>query len=156
MNISFKTKLSTSIAWVVFTVIFIAVILWQIYANQVDYQFYFNNILFIIVGIVFMRYIFLLKHTFIENKIIIKLILMPIAIFVAIYSYMALNDFIDFYQEYGKYANLQHLPLEKQYSLGDYIFGEYIFFGVIAVITSIILPIRLLISVWRVYNKGHE
>ncbi len=81
---------------------------------------------------------------------------MPVAIFVAIYSYMALNDFIDFYQEYGIYAYLQHLPLKKQYSLGDYIFGEYIFFGVLAVISSILLPIRLLISVWRVYNKGHE
>jgi len=156
VNIPYKTKLYTLFAWIIFTIIFIAVILWQIYSNQVDFKFYFNNIFFIIVSIVFVRYIFLLKHTFIENKIIIKLILMPVAIFVAIYSYMALNDFIDFYQEYGIYAYLQHLPLKKQYSLGDYIFGEYIFFGVLAVISSILLPIRLLISVWRVYNKGHE
>ncbi|HHH55170.1 MAG TPA: hypothetical protein ENK91_16025 [Bacteroidetes bacterium] len=81
---------------------------------------------------------------------------MPIALFVAIYSYMALNDFIDFYQENGKYINLQHLSLKKQYSIADYIFGEYIFVGIAAIIASIILPIRLLISIWRVHNKGHE
>lgn len=81
---------------------------------------------------------------------------MPLGIFMVLYSYMALNDFIEFYQGNGLYYSLEHMPLEKQFFLGKYIRNQYIFFGVGAMVTSFIIPVKMLISVWRVYNKGHE
>jgi len=74
----------------------------------------------------------------------------------AIYTYTAMNDFIDYYQSFGIYKSLEKLDLDKQYFLGDYIQNQYLFFGVAALVSSIIIPFRMLISVFRVYNKGHE
>ena len=151
-----KSKTVMTILWLIFTLLLIAIVHWPIYSNQIDYQFYFNNILFLIVFIVFFRYIFLIKHTFIENTIFIKLIIMPLGIFMSIYSYMALNDFIEFYQGNGIYFLLDHFSLEKQTSLGNYIQRQYMFLGVAALVTSVIIHMRMLISVFRVYNRGHE
>ncbi len=81
---------------------------------------------------------------------------MPLGIFMAIYIYMAMNEFIDYYQSFGIYKSLEEFNLDKQYFLGKYIQNQYLFFGVAAFVTSVILPIRMLISVFRVYNRGHE
>ncbi len=74
----------------------------------------------------------------------------------AIYTYMAMNDFIDYYQSVGIYKSVEQFKLDKQYFLGEYIQDQYMFFGVAAFVTSAIIPIRMLVSVFRVYNKGHE
>ena len=155
-NIRVKTKFQILSLWILFTILLASLVLWPIYSNNVDYRFYFNNILFIAVFIIFFRYIFFIKTTFLENKIYIKLLIVALAIFFDIYAYMALNDFINFYQENGKYSQLTHLVLEKQYSIGNFIFNQYIFFGVAALVSGIIIPFRMLISVWRVHNKGSE
>jgi len=151
-----KTKLISALLWLIFTILLISVVLWPIYSNNINYQFYFNNILFIVVAVYFFRYIFRIKHTLIENKLLVKLIIMPLGIVMAIYTYMAMNDFIDYYQSFGIYKSLEKFDLDKQYFLGDYIQNQYLFFGVAALVSSIIIPIRMLISVFRVYNKGHE
>ncbi len=151
-----KTKLISALLWLLFTILLISVVLWPIYSNHIDYLFYFNNILFIVVAVYFFRYIFRIKHTLIANKILIKLIIMPLGIFMAIYTYMAMNDFIDYYQSVGMYKSVEQFNLDKQYFLGEYIQDQYLFFGVAAFVTSVIIPIRMLVSVFRVYNKGHE
>lgn len=155
-KIPFQTKLITSILWVIFTILLIAIVLWQIYSNNIDFPFYYNNILFIAVLMFFLRCIFFIKYSFIENTIFPKLLIMPLGIFMAIYLYMALNDFIDYYQSNGIYFSVKQFPLEKQYFLGSYIKNEFIFFGVAAFVASAIIPFRMLISVWRVHNRGHE
>ena len=47
-----------------------------------------------------------------------------------------------------------HLHVTKQTSLINYIKNEMIFFGVGSIITGIILPFRMIISLWRMRNKG--
>jgi len=155
-RIPFRTKLITSLLWVLFTALLIAIVLWEIYSNNIDYPFYFNNILFIVALMFFVRCIFMIKYSFIENTIFPKLIIMPLGIFMGMYMYMGLNYFIEYYQSNGIYYSVQQFPLEKQYFLGSYIRSEYMFFGIAALVSSIIIPFRMLISVWRVFNKGHE
>jgi len=142
--------------WLVFAALLVAVVLWPLYANNVGYEFYFNNILFIVAFILMVRYIFFIKYTFISGKIAVKILIIVLAIIFDIYAYAALNEFIDFYQENGKYFAMEHLPVQKQYDVGDFILKQYIFFGVAALVSGIILPFRMLVSIWHVYNKGRE
>lgn len=89
-------------------------------------------------------------------KIIPKLLLIPAGIILAIYSYYILNEFIDFYNNNGIYYSLERFTLEKQQFLGNYLFRQFIFFSAFTIITSLIIPARMVISIWRVYNKGTE
>ena len=151
-----KTKILVLLLWTLLAALSVAAVLWPVYANNINYTFYFNNILFIIVFIFLIRYLFFIKYTFISGKIAVKILIIVLAIIFDIYAYSALNEFIDFYQENGKYFALEHLPVDKQYDIGDFIFKEYIFFGVAALVSGIIIPFRLLVSIWHVYNKGRE
>lgn len=130
--------------------------LWPIYSNELDYPFYLNNFVFILTPIFFLRYIFFIKFTFIENTLIPKLLFIPLAIVLIIYSYRGFNEFVNFYNDNGIFYSLEKFDLKKQDFLSTYINRQYIFFAVLSMIVSIIMPFRMLISVWRVYNKGTE
>lgn len=130
--------------------------LWPIYSNELDYPFYLNNFVFIFTPIFFLRYIFFIKFTFIENTLIPKLLFIPLAIVLIIYSYRGFNEFVNFYNDNGIFYSLEKFDLKKQDFLSTYINRQYIFFAVLSMIVSIIMPFRMLISVWRVYNKGTE
>ena len=130
--------------------------LWPIYSNELDYPFYLNNFVFILTPIFFLRYIFFIKFTFIENTLIPKLLFIPLAIVLIIYSYRGFNEFVNFYNDNGIFYSLEKFDLKKQDFLSTYINRQFIFFAVFSMIVSIIMPFRMLISVWRVYNKGTE
>lgn len=151
-----KNKWIFNFLWLILILILSIVILWPIYSNNIEFKFYFDNVLFIILSLIYVRYIFLMRYTFIENTIIPKFIVLPMGIISAIYSYYAMNEFIGFYQDNGMYFSLEKFILSKQEFLGHYIFRQFIFFGVLTLITSIILPFRIVVSIWRVYNKGVE
>jgi hypothetical protein len=151
-----QTKLNFAGLWLLVLILLPVLILWPIYSNNVLFPFYFYNILIIITPVLFIRYIFFLKFTFIEGTIVPKLLLIPIAMVLGIYSYIILNDFIDFYNNNGIYYSLEKFNIDKQEFIGNYLFRQYIFFGSFTILTCIVLPFRMLISVWRVYNKGHE
>ena len=65
-----------------------------------------------------------------------------------------INSFQVYLDEVGINDFLGHLSNDQQQSLGTYIRTEMIFFGTSAVIGSILWPIRLIISIWRVRNRG--
>lgn len=136
--------------------LFPVILLWPIYSNELDYPFYLNNFLFIVTPLLFFRYIFFIKFTFIENTLIPKLFFIPLAIVLIIYSYRGFNEFVNFYNDNGIFYSLEKFDLKKQDFLSKYINRQYIFFAILSMIASIIMPFRMLISVWRVYNKGTE
>lgn len=47
-----------------------------------------------------------------------------------------------------------HLGIEEQYKMGDYIRNEMVFFGVASLTTTFLLPTRMILSIWRVRNRG--
>lgn len=151
-----QTKLNLAGLWILAMILLPVIALWPIYSNELDYPFYLNNFVFILTPIFFLRYIFFIKFTFIENTLIPKILFIPLAIVLIIYSYRGFNEFVNFYNDNGIFYSLEKFDLKKQDFLSTYINRQYIFFAVLSMIVSIIMPFRMLISVWRVYNKGTE
>jgi len=151
-----QTKLNLAGLWILAMILLPVISLWPIYSNELDYPFYLNNFVFIFTPIFFLRYIFFIKFTFIENTLIPKILFIPLAIVLIIYSYRGFNEFVNFYNDNGIFYSLEKFDLKKQDFLSTYINRQYIFFAVLSMIVSIIMPFRMLISVWRVYNKGTE
>jgi len=142
------------IVWWLFTLFVVIAVLYPIYTTVPDYPFYTSNILFIIIFITLTRFIFLLKHTFLAHYEYLKLAIIlfsGISIFLLVNQ---LNYFQTYLDEQGLESFLGHLDLSKQESMGNYIRQEMLFFGVGSVITVILLPIRLVISIWRSRNRG--
>jgi hypothetical protein len=151
-----QTKLNLAGLWILAMLLLPVILLWPIYSNDLDYPFYLNNFLFIVTPLIFFRYIFFIKFTFIESTLVPKLLFIPLAMVLIIYSYKGFNEFINFYNDNGIFYSLEKFDLRKQDFLSKYINRQYIFFAILTMIASIIMPFRMLISVWRVYNKGTE
>ncbi len=143
------------VVWWLFTLFAVIAVLYPIYKSTNNgYPFYKSNILFILVFITFTRFIFFLKHTFLANYEMLKV---GIILFSAIIVFLLVNE-LNFFQTYldeqGLKSFLGHLSLSEQGSMGSYIRREMLFFGVGSIITAILLPLRLVVSIWRGRNRG--
>ncbi len=143
-----------ALSWLITAVLALLVLL-PIYSQiGTGYPYYTPNLIFIITFITFTRYIFLLRHTpFAYNPIIkIFFIFIPIPLF--FYSVDALYDFQRFLDEDGVVSILGNLNGTSQYNLSKYIKYQKLFFGTGAILTLVLLPIRMMVSLWRRKNRG--
>ncbi len=151
-------KLQMEIIWWILTVIITFMLVYPIINNMVNYQFLYANIIFIVIFITYTRYLFQLKHTFLAYAQVVKFIL----IFATIPLVFKLVEFIFAYLDFLETEGLntfdayfrKGLSVEKRNQLLAYMSREFLFFGVASVIVAVVLPFRLLISFWRVYNKS--
>jgi len=143
------------LVWWLLTAILVIGVLYPIYTKVgADYPFYRSNLLFIITFITFTRLIFLLQYSFLANweKIKIGLIVFtPILLFFLVNE---LNFFQTFLDEKGVENFLADMSIPKRESLRKYITAEMLLFGVGSLVAAVVLPIRLLISIWRARNRG--
>lgn len=150
-----QSKLTLELIWWVVTLIILTLILLPIYnAVGSQYPYYTPNILFVIIFITFTRYIFLVKYTFFADVPIIKIVFIFLPIPIFFYCMDALYNFQRFLDEEGAISLLVGLPAEEQYSLAKYIRYQTIFFGTGAIITLVMLPMRMIVSLWRRKNRG--
>jgi hypothetical protein len=122
-----------------------------------DNQFLASNILFIIIFVTYFRHILLLKYTFLAHlqkvKVLLIFLSIPI-IFLLVETFMVFQDFLDndglisFYDYFRKDITEPEVGRTL-----NYMRREYLFFAIGSIICVIVLPFRLLISYWRVYNK---
>ncbi len=154
MNREQSLHFRLEIIWWFFTIILATGVIYPVISRVENYPFLVINIIFVIVFVTFTRYIFLLKHTFLAKQQILKtglvLISIPI-IFILIYQ---INLFQTFLDEKGIEGLVGDLPFGKRENIAKYIRAEMLFFGVGSVISAIILTIRLVVSVWRLKNRG--
>ena len=148
-------SLVLEIVWWIFTLLLVAGVLYPIYSKaNATYPFYKSTILFVVVFVTFTRYIFLLKHTFLAHFEKLKL---AIILFSAITIFLLVNE-LNFFQthldEKGIGSFLGHLSLPEQDSLGAYIRNVLLFFGAGSIIAAIVLPLRLVVSIWLGRNRG--
>lgn len=130
-------------------------VLYPIYTKVGEaYPFYSSNILFIITFITFTRLIFLLKHSFLANWEKIKIGLITITPILLFYLINELNFFQTYLDEKGVENFLANMPIPERESLRKYITAEMLLFGVGSLIATVVLPVRLLISIWRARNRG--
>lgn len=141
--------------WLAITAIVAAVLLIPILYRLPDYQFLWTNVAFIVVMITFTRYIFLLRFTFLAKWRIVKVALIFICLWLAFLLVQEINGFQTYLDENGIEAVVGSLPRDDQQGMMSYIRSEMLLFGVGAVISCAVLPLRLVVSIWRRWN-GYE
>jgi len=150
-----KSKLILELGWILFTILLCALVLMPLYNSLGSkYPFYTENIIFIIAAVTFIRYIFLLKFHWIADTTYPKVALIFLSIPIIMYLVDNVYDFQAYVDEEGLYALLEDFPSEKQKSLGSYMKTQMIFFWTAAVISAVLLPIRMIVSLWRQKNRG--
>jgi glucan phosphoethanolaminetransferase (alkaline phosphatase superfamily) len=150
-----KNKIILELIWWIATLVIVALFLLPI-LNYIGakYSFYPSNIFFIAIFITFTRYIFLLKHTYFAHNRPLKLILIFLPIPLFFYSIDALFNFQNFIDQGGHIEMLNHLHPDTAMNISKYIKYQFVFFGTGAFFVIFLLPIRLIISIWRGINKG--
>ena len=139
--------------WLV-TALVTAGVLYPIYRVAPDYPFWTYNIAFILVFITATRYAFLVKHTWLAFRIPPKLLLMVLCIPGTFLLIEGINYFQTWLDENTFDSFLGHLSLERQETMTRYIRSQMIFFGTAAIIGTVTLFLRMLLSIWRNKNRG--
>lgn len=154
MSQSRKLQLSLELIWWVFTAIIALATLYPIISKLPEYPFLRINIIFIIAFITFTRYIFLLKHTFLAYQQRLKIVLALLCIPTMFLLVEQITNFQTFLDEQGIDALVGHLPFAKREGMVSYVRNQILLFGVGSCISAFFLFFRLIISVWRVRNRG--
>lgn len=143
------------VVWWVVTVVFMVIVLLTIYTKLgADYPFYKSNMAFIAIAVTAIRYMFLLKHHWVSSSKWIKALFMVIPIPIFFYLIGAFYEFQSYSDEQGLSAMMTDLPYKAQLRLSKYIHVEMVFFFAAAMISTVLMPFRMLISIWREINKG--
>ncbi len=149
-----QQKLTVELIWWVFTFLVICVIMLPIWIQVPLFPFTWQNVLLIILFITYSRYIFFLPLTFIARMKWIKVGIIASAVLLFFVTATALLDFRSFMDERGLQTLVEDLHVEEQTAMIFYMKHEMIFFGVGSLITGVLLPIRMIVSLWRMRNKG--
>ena len=147
-------KWTVELIWWVFTAILVCVVLWPIWRDVPAFPFSFQNILLIVFFVTFSRYIFFLRLTLIARMKWIKVAIIASAALFFFVTATAMIDFRNFMDEKGLQTLVSHLDVHDQTKRMKYIKHEMIFFGVGSIITGVMLPFRMIRSLWRMKNTG--
>jgi len=154
MNKSNLLKVTLELVWWVITAIVVWAVLQPIYRVMYLWPFEWTNVLFVGALITLTRYIFLLKHTFISNQQVLKIVLMFLMFPLTFLLIERVNEFLVFIEEQTWEPLTGHLPAGQQPAIQDYIWGEMLFFGVGSAIAAPAFAVRMMLSIWRTRNRG--
>ena len=149
-----KQKQYLELLWWFVTIIIAVVVLFPIYTNLNSYKFYWINIIYIITFITVARYIFLLPYTFLAKIEFLKVIFIFLCLPAIFLLSQELNLFQNYIDKEGVDALVGNLPYERRESMLAYIRNEMFFFGMGSIMSCIIFPLRLILSIWRGRNRG--
>lgn len=138
--------------WLVATVILVILVIMPIRSEIYGFPFEKPNIFFIMVFITLIRWLIFLPNTPFAKVQIIKGIIGIGAIWVGLYALRQFSLFQNFIDDKGVESITQHLPEARQIALHKYIISEYIFFAAGTMIICVMMPFRMLISIWRTHN----
>ncbi len=150
-----SNKILFEAIWWVITAVMVTVVMYPIWTSFPAYKFNGVNIATIVLFVTFARYTFFLQYTFLATlqKAKIGFILFTVAIVATLMTQIqSFNVWIDggdpdiLLDSVGNAA--------KRESLLNYIKSEYLFFVVAAIVSAVFLSLRLLVSIWRLRNRG--
>lgn len=154
MDQSKNLSLKMELIWWLVTAILVAAILYPILQYTNDYPFLSLNIIYIVVFVTFSRHIFLLRYTILANAHLVKVAIILLSVPIIAYLIGGINFFQTYIDENGMDSFLSSSSALSQEQIGSFIRNELILFGVGSVIAAILLPFRLVISLWRWKNRG--
>lgn len=146
------SRIKLELLWIAITLVVMLMILLPIWQSGEAYPFYFYNLCFIFIFFSCVRYIFLLKYSWLHKNKWAKAVLFFLCIPLFILCMEGLFLFRSYLEDHGMQNMFQHLPYKNQKFLGSYTRAEMFFFGVGSMMTLVILPIKLIISTWRDVN----
>ncbi|MBX2893226.1 MAG: hypothetical protein KF734_20105 [Saprospiraceae bacterium] len=146
--------LQLEVVWWVATLFVAWAVLYPIRKAMHVWPFEWWNVAFVIVLITLSRYIFLLKHTFLAQKQMLKVALMLLMVPLIFILINGLHSFMNFVEEKTWDPLTGHLPPDDKQAIEHYIWGEMLFFGAGSIISAPIFAGRLLLSIWRTHNRG--
>lgn len=154
MDLISRNRWIIEIIWWLLTLLLTGLILLKVYESVEGYPFYIYNAMFVIVFLTFTRYIFLLNQTpFIYNsklKLFLFFLSIPLCfiIFEGFYSYQSSVD------EYGAESYFIIRPGIDSGRSVRFIHTQMMFFGVASFIASVVMPVRMVVSIWKTKNRG--
>jgi hypothetical protein len=154
MNKANVLKITLELIWWVITGAVVWFVLKPIHKAMYVWPFEWTNILFVVTLLTLTRYIFLLKHTFITNQQVLKIVLMLLMFPLTFLMIERVNEFLGFIEEQGWEPLTGHLPPSQRPAIEEYIWGEMLFFGVGSAIAAPAFAIRMMLSIWRTRNRG--
>lgn len=144
------------IFWVVTAIIALGV-LRPISVNFTDFPFFWHNILIIVVFITYTRYTFLWRHTLFPKSYAFRFLILLGTIPLVFFMIQNMNVFQSYLDDYGydAFMDLLENPLsnDRKEGLLQYIRSEFVFFSIGAISAAIVLPVRMIISIWRTNNN---
>jgi hypothetical protein len=143
--------------WWLITAVIVYVLLLPVPGAFSGFAFLFQSVLFIAVFITLARYIFLLHLTPIKNNKPVKVVLIFLSVPFIFMLIQFLNNFFIFVDDYGREALLSHVSISSYQEVqrtGRYIQTIIVFFGTGSVIAAILLPIRMVISLYKQIKYG--
>lgn len=149
-----KNKILFEVLSLAFTLVLLVLIMLPVYLNTVNFEYYYYNTICVFVVLTLIRYMFLLKHTLIARATMIKIVLGVLCIPLFLFATDGLYEFQRFLDEEGLQTLVSNVYADRQPLIINYIRSEFLFFGISAVILSIIFPFRMVLSVWRVRNRN--
>lgn len=143
---------TAELLWWIITVITSILVLWPLSVYEVPFPFMWYNLLYIIVGLTWCRYlVFFDSHPLAFSRIfkVVLIFLVPIIYFPLLEG---IHSFLEFNDREGLQSILTHLPLKKQTWLIRYIRTEYLFFSFMSFLGSLLLIIKMIKAFWRQYK----
>jgi hypothetical protein len=140
--------------WLLFTLLAFCLIAAPVYLNIPEFPFFAMNLLFVAVFITASRYIFLLSYTPLARIQILKVFFFFASIPLIFFLVSQIQHFKTFLDEIGIQSLMGNISLEEETRLTGYIQTEMLFFGVGSVIATAGFAMRMILSVWRLHNRG--
>ena len=143
--------------WWVITLIITWIIINPLLADFIKHDFVYDSIFNVIVFITVARYILFLKYTLLSHfqagKLVLIFIALPL-VFYIIQEFFAFHDFLES-EGTAKFQDFfrEDITMTELYDIVDYTTKQLSFFAIAAAMCVIIMPFRMLISFWRVYNN---
>jgi hypothetical protein len=150
----FQNRWFAEVAWIIVSILLSFIVLIPIFAYQVEYPFILHNVLFIIGFVTFTRWLFLWKFTPYAWSKWLKLSLVFLMIPVIFTGISMFFEFRVYLDDIGLQEILSRLRDIDQRNLALYIRSEMIFFGTAYIITSILIPFKMIWSIWKQYNRN--
>ena len=146
--------LSLEIIWWVITALVVVATQYPIHKAMYVWPFAGWNIIFVVTLITLARYIFLLEHTFIARRQVLKVVLLMLMFPITFVLINGLNQFLTFIEEKTWEPLTGHLPVADRRSIENYIWSEMLFFGAGSCIAAPAFAARMMLSIWRTRNRG--
>jgi hypothetical protein len=148
-----QQKITVELIWWVFTALVVILVMLPVWLNAPAFPFVFENILLVVLFITFSRYIFLLPLTLIARSKWVKVAIIGSSVLLLFVVATAMIDFRNFMDEEGLQTLVDDLKVHQQTRIMRYIKQEMIFFGTASLITGVMLPFRMIVSLWRMRNS---